>query len=105
MGNFITGFWRFAGLFHQAISQSGSALALWAKPLNIVQPNVTIAQATFVGCGEFIGNNTALIGCLRQVSAEELVASADKFKVCTSAFPVIVRQNYLKNSSTSKSSL
>ncbi|RZC40159.1 juvenile hormone esterase [Asbolus verrucosus] len=68
------------GLFQQAISQSGVALNLWAKPLNILQPNVTAALASFVGCADHLGNSSGLVQCLRKVDAFDLTESGDKFK-------------------------
>nr|WCC58156.1 carboxylesterase [Pharsalia antennata] len=68
------------GLFRGAISQSGSALALWATPSNEAQKTVLAAQATFVNCHDYIGNSSKVIACLRSVPAEVLVDSQDLFK-------------------------
>lgn len=69
------------GLFQQAISQSGVALDLWARPLNLIQPNISAALAVFTNCTEHIGNNKNLVDCLRQVDATQLAQTADNFKV------------------------
>ncbi|KAL3282793.1 hypothetical protein HHI36_005959 [Cryptolaemus montrouzieri] len=66
------------GLFHQAISESGSALALWATPLNDVQKQVVAVQAQLVGCNS--SDSKSLISCLRKVDARTLVESGDAFK-------------------------
>ncbi|KAJ3655564.1 hypothetical protein Zmor_014687 [Zophobas morio] len=68
------------GLFQQAISQSGAALNLWAKPINALQPNITAALAVFTGCTNYLGNNIKLVNCLREVEATALAETADKFK-------------------------
>lgn len=70
-----------AGLFSRAISQSGSALALWAAPGNAKQNTILNAQANMVGCKDHIGKNDQLIECLRKVPAYELVNSQDHFQV------------------------
>lgn len=79
-----------SGLFHAAISQSSTALAVWAKPKNELQKMVLQNQALLVGC--HLGNNKALIECLRKVDAKTLVDSGDKFKVSSLKFVV----KYLK---------
>ncbi|GLV38634.1 Juvenile hormone esterase [Carabus blaptoides fortunei] len=65
------------GLFHRAISQSGTALNVWATPISSNQ--VAQAQATFVDCP---ANTTSeeLVDCLRTIDATALVESGDKFK-------------------------
>ncbi|KAJ8920752.1 hypothetical protein NQ315_004892 [Exocentrus adspersus] len=68
------------GLFRRAISQSGSALALWATPTNALQKMVLAAQASFVGCETHISDNAKLVECLRKVPAKTLVESQDRFK-------------------------
>lgn len=67
------------GLFHAAISQSSTALDIWAKPKNEIQRMVTNTQAQLVGC-DFNVNSKTLIECLRKVDAKTLVNSGDKFK-------------------------
>lgn len=69
------------GLFRSVITQSGSALALWATPANDVQKTVLVAQAAFVNCSDFIGDSSKVVGCLRKVPATVLVESQDLFKV------------------------
>jgi juvenile-hormone esterase len=68
------------GLFQQAISQSGVALDLWAKPLNPLQVQITAALATFAGCQAQLANRADLLKCLREVDAQKLAETADKFK-------------------------
>ncbi|CAH1977449.1 unnamed protein product [Acanthoscelides obtectus] len=66
-------------LFHQGISESGTALALWAQPNPDNQALIAVAQATIVGCPD-PKNSTAVVECLRKVDGEILVESGDKFK-------------------------
>ncbi|XP_018575849.1 venom carboxylesterase-6-like isoform X2 [Anoplophora glabripennis] len=66
-------------LFHRGISQSGTSLALWAKPLSETQLILAQTQATLMGCQE-LENTTVLVECLRTKNAEKLVESGDKFK-------------------------
>ncbi|KAJ8963816.1 hypothetical protein NQ314_005358 [Rhamnusium bicolor] len=66
-------------LFQQGISQSGTSLALWAKPLDITQIELAKAQAKLVGCHEMT-NTTILVDCLRSIKASDLVESGDNFK-------------------------
>ncbi|NP_001180223.1 juvenile hormone esterase precursor [Tribolium castaneum] len=68
------------GLFQQAISQSGAALDLWARPLNALQPNVTAALAAFTGCSAHIGSSKDIVDCLRKIEATKLAETADNFK-------------------------
>ncbi|KAJ8971087.1 hypothetical protein NQ314_000893, partial [Rhamnusium bicolor] len=68
------------GLFQRAISQSGTALALWAAPANIVQQTVLAAQANFVNCSSYIEDSFKVIDCLRNVPAEILSDTQDLFK-------------------------
>jgi carboxylesterase type B len=60
----------FSGLFHGAISQSGSVFMPWVLP-----PADPLAkakeQAQVVGCPN--GNSTALVRCLRGMEAKGLV--------------------------------
>lgn len=67
------------GLFHHAISMSGTALNLWAKPFNAVQAQIFRAQASLVDCDP-AGSTQAIVDCLRNVDAVTLLESADKFK-------------------------
>ncbi|KAJ8954409.1 hypothetical protein NQ318_011083 [Aromia moschata] len=67
-------------LFHQGISQSGTSLALWAKPYSSeLQFSLAQTQAQFVGCPD-ISNTFAIVDCLRNVSADDLINTGDKFK-------------------------
>lgn len=70
----------FTDLFHQGISESGSALALWAKPQQENQLLIAQIQARFVGCND-IENSSVIIKCLREKDGNDLVESGDKFKV------------------------
>ncbi|RZC42269.1 COesterase and/or Abhydrolase 3 domain containing protein, partial [Asbolus verrucosus] len=67
-------------LFHQGISESGTALALWAKPLGKEQLQIARLQATLVGCKDSLNDTFSLVDCLRHVDAEDLVNSGDNFK-------------------------
>ncbi|XP_030753381.1 venom carboxylesterase-6-like [Sitophilus oryzae] len=68
------------GLFHQAISQSGNALAAWAFLNSEAQKTVTGYQASFVGCGNSTTPTRQLVNCLRTVSASDILQSQDYFK-------------------------
>lgn len=70
----------FLGLFHGAIAQSGSALNLWAKPLNAIQATAARSQGRVAGCVELL-DSYKLIECLRKVDAQKLLDSGDSFKV------------------------
>ncbi|KAF2893773.1 hypothetical protein ILUMI_12402 [Ignelater luminosus] len=67
------------GLFHRAVSESGSSLSLWARPTNQLQELVAKQQASFVNCSINNGSH-AMVECLRQVDAVTLADSADLFK-------------------------
>ncbi|XP_019876460.2 juvenile hormone esterase-like [Aethina tumida] len=67
-------------LFHRAISQSGTAFALWASPVKKEQLLITKYQSKLVGCN-INGTNTEMITCLREVKADVLVDSNDMFKL------------------------
>ncbi|XP_018325031.1 venom carboxylesterase-6-like isoform X2 [Agrilus planipennis] len=67
------------GLFHRAISQSGTALSAFARPLPEIPLLVARAQAAFVGC-DGNANTSALVDCLRNIDARVLVKSVDYFK-------------------------
>ncbi|CAH0557020.1 unnamed protein product [Brassicogethes aeneus] len=66
-------------LFHKGISQSGSALSLWCKPLGAEQLIVTKMQAQIVNCNS---NSTTreMVDCLRKIDAADLVESMKTFK-------------------------
>ncbi|XP_071447523.1 juvenile hormone esterase-like [Hetaerina americana] len=66
------------GLFHRAITQSGSALSPWAWP----RPNsrdLAQQQGRLVGCNHL--NTAELVACLRKVSAHNITESGAKLKV------------------------
>ncbi|XP_069690788.1 juvenile hormone esterase-like [Periplaneta americana] len=65
------------GLFHRAISQSGTALDAWAWPADSLA--LARRQAMFVGCDPDVDTAT-MVKCLRQVDVTTLVDSGDKFK-------------------------
>lgn len=69
-------------LFHGAITQSGSALALWAKPLGAIQSLVAQMQAATVNCSNEI--NSLMVDCMRRVDADVLANSIQYFKVHSS---------------------
>ncbi|KAF2893771.1 hypothetical protein ILUMI_12400, partial [Ignelater luminosus] len=66
-------------LFHRAISQSGSSLPFWSRPMNTEQEQAAKQQASFVNCDTESGSHV-MIECLRQVDAVALAESADLFK-------------------------
>nr|CAI5853295.1 unnamed protein product [Callosobruchus analis] len=68
------------GLFRQGISESGSALNLWARPFPTNQGLIAAAQANILGCPNPT-NTTDIVDCLRKVDGDILVDSGDKFKV------------------------
>ncbi|KAB0797635.1 hypothetical protein PPYR_08628 [Photinus pyralis] len=70
-------------LFSKAISQSGSTLSLWGRPANELQAQIAKQQATFVGCDAGTDSNT-MVSCLRNVDAEKLADSVEKFKYFSS---------------------
>ncbi|CAG9854610.1 unnamed protein product [Phyllotreta striolata] len=63
------------GLFHRAISMSGSAVGAWQIPHN--QTNIAKKQARIMGCPDDTSEN--IIKCLKTKSAEELGDSLLKF--------------------------
>jgi carboxylesterase type B len=67
-----------AGLFHRAISQSGTALNAWAWPKNSLL--LARQQATYAGCNPD-DDTTNIVACLRQVDGKTLIDSGDNFKV------------------------
>jgi carboxylesterase type B len=67
-----------AGLFHRAISQSGTALNAWAWPGDALF--LARRQAAYAGCDP--DDDTAgIVECLRKVDGETLINSGDNFKV------------------------
>ncbi|KAF5281267.1 hypothetical protein FQA39_LY05153 [Lamprigera yunnana] len=71
------------GLFHRGIAQSGSALAVWARPKDAVQLALTKKQATFMKCTDS-DDTQYLVNCLRNVDAFTLVNSSSLFKTFAS---------------------
>lgn len=65
------------GLFHRAISQSGTALNIWATSTS--SNKIARMQATFVNCPANRTSNE-LVDCLRTIDAKTLLDSGDKFK-------------------------
>ncbi|KAK9872877.1 hypothetical protein WA026_020229 [Henosepilachna vigintioctopunctata] len=68
------------GLFQRAISESGTALALWAQPFDGKTVQLPQIQAKLVGCGHSVNNSSSMVDCLRQVDVESLIQSGDRFK-------------------------
>nr|CAD7256157.1 unnamed protein product [Timema shepardi] len=64
-----------AGLFHRAISQSGTALNVFAWPVDGL--DLARRQARLMGCPE--RNTTELVACLRAADAGDLLDSGDAF--------------------------
>lgn len=75
------------GLFRQAISQSGSALASWAVTAPQQARERAYALGVITGCSS--NSSCALLECLKELSAEEFVTSYKKFFVWD-LVPVIV---------------
>ncbi|KAF5281265.1 hypothetical protein FQA39_LY05151 [Lamprigera yunnana] len=67
------------GLFQRGISQSGSALAMWARPNNVLQSMIARQQATFVNCDSDT-DTQSVVNCIRNVDATVLANSSDLFK-------------------------
>jgi carboxylesterase type B len=70
-----------AGLFHRAISESGTALNAWAWPKDSLF--LARRQAAYVGC-DADDDSAGVVECLRKVDGEKLVNSGDDFKVRSS---------------------
>ncbi|KAK4880302.1 hypothetical protein RN001_008448 [Aquatica leii] len=94
-------FSRFSkGLFHRAISQSGTALLFWTRPLNNAQVRNAKMQASFVGCNP---NATSkdIVECLRSIPVDVLVESSKKFKLIlaepTITFALVIEKQTLLN--------
>lgn len=66
-----------AGLFHHAISQSGSAMNPWAFDENPRKKAFTLGEV--LGCRT--NDSSKLVEFLRSVSVQRLVESQDKVKV------------------------
>ena len=67
-----------AGLFHRAISQSGTALGAWAWPVDSLY--IAKRQAAFSGCDPE-DTTYNIVDCLRAVDGKKLIDAGDKFKV------------------------
>ncbi|KAL1492073.1 hypothetical protein ABEB36_012568 [Hypothenemus hampei] len=67
------------GLFSQAISQSGTGLAIWASTQNEVQKTLTTGVATVMLCPNL--DTKLMVDCLRKVSAETLLKNEDALKI------------------------
>ena len=68
-----------SGLFHAAISQSGSALAGWAVLNSRTAKKRAHAVGVLSGCPEL--ESKALVECLRKIPAQQLVSTHEKFFV------------------------
>ena len=72
---------HFIGLFHQAMSLSGTSFTLGAMVSSQTARDRSKALGVMLGCR---GTKTEdLVNCLRKLSAEELVVSLSKFYVRT----------------------
>ncbi|KAK7602464.1 hypothetical protein V9T40_008053 [Parthenolecanium corni] len=80
------------GIFHRAISQSGTALAVWTQTPAYVARQRFLAFGILAGCS--IQSTRVLVDCLRKISAEELILITDKFYVWdsepTMSFSVVI---------------
>ncbi|KAI4466363.1 carboxylesterase [Holotrichia oblita] len=66
------------GLFQSAITLSGSALALWAKPMSRELFVVTNVTAQTVGCS--FPDTKSMVECLRKIPARDLVNAVNVFR-------------------------
>lgn len=64
------------GLFHRAISHSGSALALWARSRPSIIRQKTLAFGILVGCP--VDSSAELLECLQSVPANDLMLAHNK---------------------------
>lgn len=67
------------GLFHRAISQSGSAIAPWVITAPMLARNRTNVLGILTGCP--LTSSELLVRCLRDLPAEELLKVYPKFYV------------------------
>jgi carboxylesterase type B len=67
-----------AGLFHRAISQSGTALNAWAWPTDSL--SLARRQAMYAGCNPE-DDTSHIVACLKKVDGKTLIDSGDRFKV------------------------
>ncbi len=68
-----------SGLFHRAISQSGTALAPWVITPRMLAKNRTNALGILTGCP--LTSSELLVTCLREIPAEELLHVYPRFYV------------------------
>nr|CAD7204276.1 unnamed protein product [Timema douglasi] len=78
-----------AGLFHRAISQSGTALNVFAWPVDGL--DLARRQARLMGCPE--RNTTELVACLRAADAGDLINSGDAFHCVSLPVKASVSEN------------
>ncbi|XP_017783232.1 PREDICTED: venom carboxylesterase-6-like isoform X2 [Nicrophorus vespilloides] len=67
------------GLFHRGISESGSALSIWARPANDFAAIIFRASAQVAQCDHTADSKT-IIECMRNVDADSMVQIADTFR-------------------------
>lgn len=72
-------FFFFSGLFHRAISQSGTAVGLWGLTKSNVAKNHAQRLAAHVGCPK--ENSIELVNCLREKDAREITGAEEIFEV------------------------
>ncbi len=65
------------GLFHKAVSQSGSALGLWAFQPNPKENAQKLAK--YAGCSS-IESSKEIVKCLRSLTTDELAMAQIKYK-------------------------
>lgn len=67
------------GLFHRAISLSGTAMGSWAEVPRRVAKGRALAFAKLIGCNyELVPE---IVKCLKRTPAHELIRAQDKFAV------------------------
>lgn len=83
------------GLFHRAISQSGSAIAPWVITAPMLARNRTNVLGILTGCP--LTSSELLVRCLRDLPAEELLKVYPKFYIWNyepaTIFTVVVEPN------------
>lgn len=67
------------GLFQRAISQSGTALALWARLTPAMARRRFVTFGILAGCSPV--PTQVLVDCLRKIPAEEIVLITQKYYV------------------------
>ncbi|KAJ9594873.1 hypothetical protein L9F63_013834, partial [Diploptera punctata] len=65
------------GLFHRAISESGTAMALWAWPVDSL--SIARRQAAFSGCNPE-DSTYNIVACLRAKDGKAIIDAGDNFK-------------------------